>query len=658
MRRHRSPLAALLVLAAALGLGASHAHAGDISGELTLGNGSGYSHATTVTVHAPATSTVPIETVALVDGGGFLFYGPIPYTDTFTVDLSAFSMVTLGARWTDADGATYTSPAQVLSMLDFAPDFSIQWVTDEDPADGTIEFGINTNGAPGPVASFSVNGTTWGADIVPETTADAGILLIRYPLFDPVYGGKATLGSRTIHMRIRDAGDAWSPDHTRNWLAAVDTTIAVSPAQPVTGHLATFTPQYPGTVGFPAGTSCTWEFMWGDPQSLYYGNRDDTFGFFYTVGPKSGGHCGPRSFTMPAMPYPRMLVHFEAQAPDGETIAEAWIGASPDAPAVVPVQESTDRHITQSNIPMVYVLPDDYILELGASTTYHAISVGGAPIDGGTWSADFAGDAYDRQRIGGTSFTFTPQVTGFVTVCWGSDTTRATRWSACYDPPVKRRDLYRPVATVPVEQITPATVPGGTIPTTISWSGTDRGWGIARFQVERRVDGGSWVRVVNRLTRTYATTLSPAHAYAFRVRAIDKYGNVGAWVTGPAFRPGLVEDTAAAVVYTGDWTDTADATARGGQLHEASTAAAEASLTFSARDVAWIAERGPGHGTAQVFVDDVLVATIDLGADATTPARVVFRRHFAAKATHTLRVVVEGTVDRPVVGVDGFALLR
>lgn len=61
---------------------------------------------------------------------------------------------------------------------------------------------------------------------------------------------------------------------------------------------------------------------------------------------------------------------------------------------------------------------------------------------------------------------------------------------------------------------------------------------------------------------------------------------------------------------------------------------------------------------AKVFVDGALADTVDLNGTVDTPARIVFRRHSATRGTHVVRIVVEATDDRPIVGVDGFAILR
>ena len=70
---------------------------------------------------------------------------------------------------------------------------------------------------------------------------------------------------------------------------------------------------------------------------------------------------------------------------------------------------------------------------------------------------------------------------------------------------------------------------------TLSWSGADIRLqvltaGLSSFSIQRRVDGGRWVTVWYRTTShtgTLRVTLN--HLYEFRVVAVDKKGNWGAW---------------------------------------------------------------------------------------------------------------------------------
>ncbi len=80
-----------------------------------------------------------------------------------------------------------------------------------------------------------------------------------------------------------------------------------------------------------------------------------------------------------------------------------------------------------------------------------------------------------------------------------------------------------------------------------------------------------------------------------------------------------------------------------------------ASFTFTGYDVGWVATRYTSSGQARVFIDGVLVATVDLDVSSTRYRQLVFQRHFAVSGTHTLRIepVGDGRVD-----IDAFVVLR
>jgi hypothetical protein len=74
--------------------------------------------------------------------------------------------------------------------------------------------------------------------------------------------------------------------------------------------------------------------------------------------------------------------------------------------------------------------------------------------------------------------------------------------------------------------------------------------------------------------------------------------------------------------------------------------------------VGWIAERGPGHGKGKVYVDGVYITTVDLFAAAAQPRTIVFARHWSSVGTHVVRIVNQATTGRPLIDVDGVAVLH
>jgi hypothetical protein len=73
-----------------------------------------------------------------------------------------------------------------------------------------------------------------------------------------------------------------------------------------------------------------------------------------------------------------------------------------------------------------------------------------------------------------------------------------------------------------------------------------------------------------------------------------------------------------------------------------------------------VTTRASNRGIAQVRLDGVLVATVDLFAAATSPRQLVFQRTGIAAGTHTLQVRVTGTRNAASTGnrIDIDAYLR
>jgi hypothetical protein len=188
----------------------------------------------------------------------------------------------------------------------------------------------------------------------------------------------------------------------------------------------------------------------------------------------------------------------------------------------------------------------------------------------------------------------------------------------------------------------------------ITWSGSDQGWGIDRYQVQESRNGGAWV---SRGLATPAATsllrnLYPTGTYRYRVRAVDKAGNVGAWRYGSTFAPRVIHDSSSAVAWTSQWTVAPIAGALGGSDRRATAAGQSVYLKFTAQSIAWIAPKGPGMGSARVYVDGVLVATVSLSAASAQSPRIVFERRWTASGTHAIQV---RPIGDGVVAVDGFA---
>jgi hypothetical protein len=219
-------------------------------------------------------------------------------------------------------------------------------------------------------------------------------------------------------------------------------------------------------------------------------------------------------------------------------------------------------------------------------------------------------------------------------------------------------DTKAPVVSKPVTRFVTLGAIGATLPVRISWTGSDTGSGIGRYILQVSKDGHPYATLSSSLSGTwFRTSVARGHSYRYRVRAVDKAGNHSAWMYGPPTTVSLVQDASRFVVYRGTWHVISVATATGGTVHRSAVARSTARLTFTGRAVAFVAPESLASGSARVYLDGSLVATVDLHNVAT--ARVIqYARTWARVGTHTILVKVVGTAGHPRVDVDAFAVLR
>jgi hypothetical protein len=110
-----------------------------------------------------------------------------------------------------------------------------------------------------------------------------------------------------------------------------------------------------------------------------------------------------------------------------------------------------------------------------------------------------------------------------------------------------------------------------------------------------------------------------------------------------------------AASYSGTWHSTSFAGAWGGTARY--TAAASASATFhcaSCRALAWVTDEDSAHGSAKVYIDGVLKATINTQSSSTLNRVIAYKFEWASDGAHTVRIVNVATSGHPRMTVDGF----
>ena len=211
----------------------------------------------------------------------------------------------------------------------------------------------------------------------------------------------------------------------------------------------------------------------------------------------------------------------------------------------------------------------------------------------------------------------------------------------------------------------PGSGAASTVPLTVAWpAAIDAQPGRVRYELQMRVGSAGPVPVV--LANPEATSTSIAlkpGTYRFEVRGVDRAGNAGPWRSAAtATVVGVVQETASSVAYTGRFTRAPLSGSSGGFVRYARGSGRTASLKVTARSLAFVSTKGPARGKAQVWLDGVRVATIDLYASSRKTGIVVWSRSWRSTETHRLRIVVTGTKRAAStstrVDIDAFAVVR
>ena len=237
---------------------------------------------------------------------------------------------------------------------------------------------------------------------------------------------------------------------------------------------------------------------------------------------------------------------------------------------------------------------------------------------------------------------------------WAKWRDAAGNWSAPKTDTIVL-DTVAPAATSPSRSFpSGSALSSGRLPVKFTWSGSDAASGVARYELSRQVDGGSWSSLTSVTGTSSTPTLSPSHTYRFRVRAIDRAGNTGGWAYGPTFRMSGYSESSSTVRYSGSWGTATWSTYWGGTVRASTIPGSRAMLTFTGRSVAWITTKATNRGKAAIYVNGAYLTTVDLYASSSQTQRVVWTRNWSVSATRTMEIRVLGTSGRPRVDVDGF----
>ncbi len=222
----------------------------------------------------------------------------------------------------------------------------------------------------------------------------------------------------------------------------------------------------------------------------------------------------------------------------------------------------------------------------------------------------------------------------------------------------------------------------------LGWDATDAN-GVTSYQLQQSTNSGSFatVSLPSPAATTITRSLTAGDSYQFRARFTDALGHTSGYAVGPGFEVDnngdsltqsflvkLYDDTSTAAAYTSGWKTGAVKNAFAGRVHFATKAGkdvrfvvrdtdvAQSTGVAQAQSLAWVSAKGPDRGIAQVLLDGVKVATVDLYAPTQQARQVVWSRNVNSSRAHVLEIKVLGTKNPAStatrVDVDAFVVLR
>ena len=113
-----------------------------------------------------------------------------------------------------------------------------------------------------------------------------------------------------------------------------------------------------------------------------------------------------------------------------------------------------------------------------------------------------------------------------------------------------------------------------------------------------------------------------------------------AYATGPLLKFVHYQETSAS--YPLPWNTVNSTSYSGGHAKTTSIAGHSASLRTTGRTFTWIGAHGPTRSTADVYVDGVFKAHVNLFSSIRSYGRVIYSITFATKASHQINIVYTG----------------
>ena len=162
------------------------------------------------------------------------------------------------------------------------------------------------------------------------------------------------------------------------------------------------------------------------------------------------------------------------------------------------------------------------------------------------------------------------------------------------------------LSTLPNAHMVVGTIIGPTVPVTLAWKGRDNLSGICRYRVHQKINAGSVASMVpaRPTNTTVARSITPGtKVYHYSVQPVDCSDNTPGYIAGKSARIVMHQNANGGIKYRGVWHKLRSPGTSGGTITSTSKKNSSAALTFTGRQVAWVASKSSLRGKARVYID-------------------------------------------------------
>ena len=216
-------------------------------------------------------------------------------------------------------------------------------------------------------------------------------------------------------------------------------------------------------------------------------------------------------------------------------------------------------------------------------------------------------------------------------------------------------DTVDPVATAPTVHFGTGRV-DESAPLLISWSSSDIGSGVVSHELQVSINGGAFTTIYSGAGTSYTKLFPFNKTLVWRVRATDAADNDSAWATSASRKIVPYQRNSKSVTYTGTWTNVTSAGSSGTGYAYTKTLGKRALVTFTGREVLYVAPKTSASGYAKVYADGTLIGRFNLRASSTQLGQIITRKTWGASGSHTMRVTNDQSGRRT--SVDVFVVLK